>query len=143
MFNKLNVSLCFPAIGHIVTAYQKSSIAKAEAWYSTHTHYVLNSCLSLHLSWLLLFLLSLTVTRGCDWPVRRLVWSNAIAKIGQSHYIISNTTPSCNPYHLMNSGEQWSCQVFVRTMYWEGGGCCLDGGGRQWGQVRGKGRAMW
>ena len=49
------------------------------------------------------FLLSLTVTRGCDWPVRRLVWSNAIAKIGQSHYIISNTTTSCNPHHLRNS----------------------------------------
>ena len=34
----MNFRLCFPAIGHTVTAYKKSPKAKAEAWYLLHTH---------------------------------------------------------------------------------------------------------
>ena len=101
-FKNLKVSLYFPAIGHIVaadtvTAYQNYQQQK-QRLDTLYTHHALNSCLSLHLSKLLPFLLGFTV--------------------------ITNTTTNCISHDSRKSGGrgQWSHQVFVRTLYWGWGG---------------------
>ena len=122
LFNNLNASLYFPAIGHILvadtmTAYQNHQ-QQRQRLDTLYTHPALNSCLSLHLSKLLPFLPSFTVTWNYDVIDLKQGW------FGQSHYVITNTTTNCNPHYSRKSGGrgQWSCKVFVRTPYWGRGG---------------------
>ena len=99
--NNLSDRLCFSTIGYTVTVHQKSPTADILHTHThTHTLDALNSCLCFYLSKSLLFLLGFRVTRGCDWTVTRLVWSNDITEISQSCYFPlfpGNTSFSCNP----------------------------------------------
>ena len=138
LFNNLFASLYFLAIGHILKAdrISNSPTTKAKTLYPTHTtHTTLSTHAFLDTSVNSSLLYPALQWLWCDWPVTRLAWSNAITKIGQSRYVITNTTTNCNPHDLRKSGGKGA--VFMPSL------CQVSVLGTGWGQVRGKGRAMW
>ena len=125
-FNNLNASQYFPAIGHIVAAYQNHQ-QERQRLDTLYTHHALNLCLSLHLSKLLPFLFGFTVTRGYD---AIDLYQDCF---GQSCYVITNTTTNYNPHDSKKSvDEGGSSHVMSLTRL-----CIEDGVGPSKGEREG------
>ena len=115
LFNNLNASLYFPAIGHTVaadtvTGYQNHQ-QQRQRLDTLYTH----TTLSIHV-----FLYnSVNSSLSCSalQEQEAVIWLNC-----------NKITPLLTAIHMIRGslggggGKQWSCHIFVRTLCWERGG---------------------